>query len=223
MRTQGVDHATLRSTAGVQIADSATTLAFVPQPPNNGVGLIFFCGSGVAAYAYAPLIRPVAEAGYAAFVIKLPYRFAPLETHKEGALARARAVITDHPEIARWVIAGHSLGGALASRFSLSNPENLAGLVLVGTTHPKDADLSFLEIPVVKIYGTNDGVAPTERVLGNRRLLPAETRWVEIPGGNHSQFGHYGHQIFDGRATISRTAQQMIVRSALLDVLGHLR
>jgi hypothetical protein len=53
----------------------------------------------------------------------------------------------------------------------------------------------------------------------NRRLLPEQRRWIEIAGGNYSQFGHDGHQLFDGRATISREEQQSGMRSALLDAL----
>jgi hypothetical protein len=58
-------------------------------------------------------------------------------------------------------------------------------------------------------------------VLANQRLLPAHTRWVEIKGGNHSQFGHYGHQLFDGKAAISRVEQQKVARSALLDAINQ--
>ena len=95
--------------------------------------------------------------------------------------------------------------------------------MLVGTTHPKEDDLSALQIPVTKVFASNDGVAPRERVLANRALLPAQTRWVEIEGGNHSQFGRYGHQLFDGEATITRAEQERITRAAILAVLADSR
>jgi pimeloyl-ACP methyl ester carboxylesterase len=79
--------------------------------------------------------------------------------------------------------------------------------LLVGTTHPRDVDLSKLKWPVTKIVGTQDGIAPLEKVEANRHLLPASTRWVRIEGGNHSQFGWYGFQPFDHFATISRDEQ----------------
>ncbi|HEX6096268.1 MAG TPA: alpha/beta hydrolase [Thermoanaerobaculia bacterium] len=53
---------------------------------------------------------------------------------------------------------------------------------------------------------------------GCGRHVPA--RWVEIRGGNHSQFGHYGHQLLDGHATIARDAQQAITRAAIFDALA---
>jgi pimeloyl-ACP methyl ester carboxylesterase len=191
-------------------------LDVLPASSNGPAALVFICGSGIAAEAYAPLLRPLAEEGFPVFVVKLPYRFAPLESHKQAAVGRAHGVIAAHPE----VIAGHSLGGALAARIARVDSGSLSGMVLVATTHPKDDDLSLLRIPVTKIYASNDGVAPPDRVLANRGLLPSHTKWVEIAGGNHSQFGRYGHQLFDGTATISREAQEALTRSAILQVLA---
>jgi pimeloyl-ACP methyl ester carboxylesterase len=221
MRTRGVDAALLRSDAGVTVVNGATTLALLPVASTNKMALIFICGSGVAAEAYAPLLRPIADAGHPVFVVKLPYRFAPLESHKQAAVDRALSVIATPTPIPAWVIAGHSLGGALACRVARSDPKAFSGRVLVGTTHPKQDDLSSLPMPVTKVYGSKDGVAPPDRMCANRRLLPKETRWVEIKGGNHSQFGHYGHQLFDGKPATSREAQQTATRSALLETLKN--
>nr|AFK79208.1 hypothetical protein [uncultured bacterium F42-01] len=88
----------------------------------------------------------------------------------------------------------------------------LSAMVLIGTTHPKNDNLTLLQIPVTKVYASEDGIAPPDRVLANRDRLPKHTRWVEIAGGNHSQFGGYGHQLFDGKATIRREEQEMITR-----------
>ena len=218
MRTRGVPDTMLRSTANVAVADDATALEFRPVNPRDAA-LVFLCGSGVTARAYVPLLRPIAEAGYRVVVIKLPWRFAPLDTHKDEAVRRAHAAIATHPHTS-WVVAGHSLGAALATRVVRREPKTAGAMVLIGTTHPKEIDLSAFTIPVAKVYGSNDGVAPPERMLANRRLLPGQTKWVEVRGGNHSQFGHYGHQLFDGEATISREEQQAATRSVLLETLA---
>lgn len=217
-RTRGVDPALLRSDASLSVLDVDESLQFLPASPEQS-GLIFVCGGGVSADAYAPLLRPIADAGYSVFVIKLPYRLAPLESHKLGAVDRVLRVMTGHPEISQWVVSGHSLGGAIACRVARADPELLSALVLVGTTHPKSDNLASLEFPVAKVYGSNDGVASIEKIDANRSLLPEHTRWVLIDGANHSQFGHYGHQLLDGTATISRENQQDRTRTALLESL----
>jgi len=74
---------------------------------------------------------------------------------------------------------------------------------------------------VTKVCASNDGLASRAEVRANAKKLPARTRWVEIEGGNHSQFGYYGFQLGDHAATISRADQQAATRRALLDALGR--
>jgi hypothetical protein len=42
---------------------------------------------------------------------------------------------------------------------------------------------------------------------------------VGFKGGHHSQFGHYGRQLMDGKAALTREAQQELTRSALVEAL----
>lgn len=219
MRTRGVPDSVLRSNAAVTVADSGTALELIPAGRSSDSALLFLCGAGVTAQAYAPLLRPLADAGFPVFIVKLPYRFAPWESHRTEAVTRAQGVMAKHHDVGRWVVSGHSLGAALAARLTRSAPGAVDAMVLIGTTHPRDIDLSSVTIPVSKVYGSKDGVAPPDRMFANRHLLPAHTRWVEIAGGNHSQFGHYGWQLLDGRATISREEQQALTRAALLSEL----
>ena len=95
----------------------------------------------------------------------------------------------------------------LAQVAALEDPWPAAGAVLLGTSHPRDVDLSRYKHPVTKIFATRDGLASVDKVEANRHLLPPSTRWVKIEGGNHSQFGWYGFQPGDRFATISRDAQ----------------
>jgi hypothetical protein len=219
VRTRGVPGELLTSSQDVTVVDRESALELLPVRRDERAGLIFICGSGIHAYAYVPLLRPIADAGHPVFIVKLPYRFAPLPVHKDQAVERARNLVAAHRAITRWVIAGHSLGGAVAARVARLDHTQRLAFVLIGTTHPREDDLSLLEAPFTKVYATHDGVAPPDRVLSTAGLLPAHTKWVEIPGGNHSQFGHYGRQLLDRAATISREAQQEVTREAILDAL----
>jgi hypothetical protein len=58
-------------------------------------------------------------------------------------------------------------------------------------------------------------VASPAAARANAPLLPPETRWVDIAGGNHRQFGYYGWQLGDCAASISREEQHRQVIGAV--------
>ena len=117
-------------------------------------------------------------------------------------------------------MAGYSRGGEIAARFVHAGDEAFAGLVLIGTSHPRDLTLAGTDVPVTRIFGTRDTVADAEKLEATRHNLPASTTLVRIEGGNHSQFGHYGFQPGDWPATITREAQQRIMLEAILASLA---
>jgi len=183
------------------------------------VGLIFFPGALVSPVSYAPLASEVAKAGYRTVILELPRRGAFGGADDPELYERARELgrSTEAPE--RWVLGGHSGGGVVTSTLASEGFSGLGGMVLIGTSHPRDVDLSKLQVPVVKIVGTRDGLASIEEVEANRRLLPPATTWVRIDGGNHSQFGWYGFQPGDRRATVSAEAQRAEMIRGVLETM----
>jgi hypothetical protein len=97
----------------------------------------------------------------------------------------------------------------------------VAGLVLIGTSHPRDFSLAHLQIPVTQIYGTRDTIADVDKVVAARRNLPPSITIVEIDGGNHSQFGSYGFQPGDWPASIPRREQQQRTVDAIVATLAR--
>jgi hypothetical protein len=213
-------HATI-SDSQVTVAEREGIWSFTPAKRDSGIhrGLIFYPGALVDPRAYAPYARAVAASGYPAFLVELPRRAAFGGADDPLVLERTLSVIDANPGIREWIVAGHSKGAVVSSSMAARGLPHLAGLVLIGTTHPRDVDLSALTIPVTKIVGTRDGVAPLARSAANRHLLPAQTRWVEVRGGNHSQFGGYGFQPGDKLSEMSREEQQRHTTDALLCML----
>ena len=219
-RAQGFDKNKILSSDGlVRVRESSEEIVFEPVVGRAPAGLIFFPGGMVDPEAYAPLTRAVAEEGYEAVILKLPFRRAFLESQEVEVVERARVRMERDRGSHGWVVAGHSRGGVIACRVAAAHPSLPAALVLIGTSHPVDRDLSGLRFPVTKIYATHDGLATIEKVEATRGNLPAATRWVKIEGGNHGQFGWYGRQFGDGKATISREEQQARTVETLLGVL----
>lgn len=217
-QSTGVPASALRDSSTLRLMQEIEALGFQPVRSIGSRGLIFLPGGFVDPVAYVPLVRSVAESGYPARLLYLPMRCGCTESQVSALFDEIDAILADGT--IQWVLAGHSRGAMLASRYAQQGRGKLAGLALIGTVHPRDFSLADLQIPVVKIYGTLDGIAPMNRMFENRHLLPAETHWEELRGGNHVQFGFYSHQLGDNTATISRDAQLSATRTALLRLLS---
>ena len=219
-RATATARAALAGDTYVAVTDHGNHWVFVPRQRNASVGLIFYAGALVDPVAYAPLARAVAGHGYPVVLVSLPRRGAFGGAEGAAPLTRGINATLSVPQVERWVVAGHSRGGEVAARLARTNAGSLGGLVLVGTSHPRDFSLARSPLPVTQIYGTRDTVADPEKVEAARRNLPAATRAVRIEGGNHSQFGYYGFQPGDWRATISRKEQHRITVAAIVDALA---
>lgn len=220
MSTGPLPPGSLTSDARVEIVQGRESIDFRPRPDDPArVGLIFFPGGLVAPEAYAPMARRIAEQGHPVSIVRLPWRMAPTPAYQEMAFETARDTMAASPR--RWAIGGHSRGGMLATRFAQGYGDRIAGLALVGTTHPREIDLSWIPVctPVVKILGTRDGIAEIDESRRFDHHLPPHTGYVDIEGGNHTQFGYYRYQLLDGRATIDRETQQQKVVEAIMMVL----
>lgn len=218
-----VDDALLASDRLVHVLNGPDGMVFLPASDRAKAALIFLPGGTIDPEAYVPLVRHIAAAGHPAAIVPLPYRMAPTETSR-GELWRRIGSTRKYWGAERpLVLAGHSRGAALAGGFAAQHAAALDGLALVGTTHPREVDLSRLTIPVLKVFGSRDCVAAPEAARANRARLPAHTQWIEIAGANHAQFGYYGRQLQDCTATITRDEQQRQLRQALLAFLERLR
>jgi hypothetical protein len=187
-------------------------IVFEPADPST-TGFIIYPGGRVAAEAYAPIARQIAEAGYLTAITPMPFGLAVLSPDAAGG------VIADHPEIERWVIGGHSLGGAMAAQYAAGHSEDIEGLVLWAAYPAGGTDLSDGDLLVTSISASEDGLASAEEIEASAAQLPPDTTFVEIEGGNHAGFGSYGPQGGDGAATISPAEQQAQVVEATLTLL----
>lgn len=122
-----------------------------------------------------------------------------------------------------WILGGHSRGGKLATLFVNDNSKALRGLLPVGTSHPREIDLTDLTLDVTKIYGYNDGLASEEEINKFSVYLPVNTYYKEIEGGNHRQFTYYGFQFGDILAGISRQKQQNNMIDAIIKQLERVQ
>jgi predicted esterase len=186
-------------------------LVFQPTQYVPTTGFIIYPGGRVDPRAYAPQAHAIAAKGYLVVIVPMPLNLAVLGTE------RASSVIKD------WVIGGHSLGGSMAASYAYHHKDKIKGLVLWASYPASNNDLSDSTLKVTSIYATLDGLATQDKIGASHNLLPADTTWVQIVGGNHAQFGWYGAQSGDNPAVISREEQQAQVIQSTLDLLFSVR
>lgn len=165
------------------------------------VGYIFYPGAKVDAAAYLPYLLETAQNNTVfCAVVKPVFRLAILGPQRGGDVMDA------HPDIAHWVLGGHSLGGVVAASQAASHPGAVEGLVLLAS-YPA-ADLAATGLQVLCITATQDKILNWNSYAEAQAKLPPGTEYVLIEGGNHSQFGSYGFQRGDGQAGIGQAEQR---------------
>jgi pimeloyl-ACP methyl ester carboxylesterase len=205
---------TFSNSEKVSITETEDQITFKSIDSNNKLEVIFFQGGLTDPKAYAPLCRKLAEHGFSTHLIKMDWRLPQYDYQKTADLFNLLQ--------GDFVIGGHSQGGKMAAQFVYENPKIFKGLFLMGTSHPRDIDLSPQDIPCVKLYAENDGLASVEEVMENENKLPLNTKLVFIEGGNHSQFGYLGQLLMDNSASISLEEQQNLSFEILLKFLAEI-
>lgn len=203
-------HEALNSNNQVNVTENGNLTIFTPTAGQDGIGIIFYPGGKVEDIAYAPLMQALAKKGFTAVIVKMPFNLAVLNPNG------ADAVMAALPEIDRWLIGGHSLGGAMASDYMAGHEDKVDGLVLMGA-YPNE-DLALSNHSVLSLYGSNDQVLNRQAFEAAKIKMPSATTLYEINGGNHSGYGNYGQQAGDGTASISSEEQQTITVEKILEI-----
>ncbi len=215
-------------------SDAAVTVTKVPvfpwlrplhvfQPAGGAPtkGFIFYPGGFVDPRGYAPAMRRIAEAGFLAAVVPMPFDMAVFGS------ARASRVMAKFPAVHTWAIGGHSLGGVFACKFAGSEAgSGLSGIVLWASYPSGTYSLAGSPLKALSIYGTSDGLTTLDEIESSHQDLPSDALFVGIQGGNHTQFGYYGDgqelQTGDNPASISRDEQAGQIVDATVNFLNTL-
>ena len=185
------------------------------------IGFIIYPGALVDPRSYAPFAHEIARYGFLTVIVKMVDDLALGES-----VQRATKIISDYPEIEKWAIGGHSMGGFGACVYTKDHTEDIDGVVL-WAAYPSDfARLNDRIIKALSIYGTNDGLVTLDEIDDSRDDLPPYTQWVAVVGGNHTQFGCYDTSPYpiqpdDNPAGITRQEQQDIIVQATVDFLDY--
>ena len=206
--------AALQPDAAVQVTTSPW-LTFTPASSEPTTGFIFYPGGRVDARSYAPATRAIAERGYLVVIPPVPFNLA---VFKPAAASGDRRAPGDPTLGDRRALAG----GTMALTMFTPIPMPYTGISALGGLPGRQQQPG--RPPVCP---SSRSTAPTMgwrqfEVGATRTLLPPDTRYLAIAGGNHAQMGWYGPQGGDGVASISRAAQQAQVVDATVALLARL-
>ena len=188
-----------------------TETVTVYAPENPSAGLIFYPGGKVEPQAYEPLLLSCAQEGILCVSAKMPFHLAVLD------MDAAEGIPEQFPDIDRWYLGGHSLGGSMACPYLEEHREDYKGIILLGSY--STADLSASDLEVLSIWGSEDQVLNRDNYEKNRSNLPANFTEVVLEGGCHAYFGMYGPQEGDGTPTLSNKEQIAQTVQAISDFI----
>ena len=175
--------------------------------------LVFYPGGLVCPQAYEWLGRALAADG-----VQTVIPVFPLDLAVTG-VGRADALIKTFGGGKQVIIAGHSLGGAMAAQYARGHSDQLGGMILMGAYPADNVSLTDTALPVLSLLAEHDRVAAPDDVRGGLDRLPASARLTVIPGAVHSFFGRYGPQRGDGQPTVTREAAEADVLVAVRSFL----
>ncbi|MEK6222749.1 MAG: alpha/beta hydrolase [Chloroflexota bacterium] len=198
---------------GIVSVTTEPWLTFMPTEESPKTGLIFYPGGRVDPRGYAVLARTIAAEGY---VVVIPSMLINMAFFNPNA---ADDIIAQFTNIEDWAIAGHSLGGTMAIQYTKEHAGNIEGLVIWSSYPANSSDISAFDIPVVSIYGSRELKVTDDSVGERAHLLPADTLYISIKGGDHHQFGSYEINPKNHLATTSRASQQKQIVEATLAVM----
>ena len=183
------------------------SLALMPEGAQTGI--VFYPGGRVDERAYIPLASLLYERGIACVIARMPGKLAVFTPNK------AEKLLNELPNLEKWYVGGHSLGGSMACSYAFKNADRIEGVVLLASYSTKD--LNDTGLRVLSVYGSEDGVLNMEKYESNKDNLPSDFTEHVIEGGNHAYFGAYGEQSGDKEAQITREEQLFKTAQYIID------
>ena len=216
-----------------QLTETNDFIILNQEESNPTKTLIFYPGGLVDPHAYLewqdelvannPTLRIV--------TVKMPSNLAVINNTKGARL------FDEYPNTKRWIIAGHSLGGAMATTMIEKFPDQLKALIYLAA-YPANDKVKDYTGSVLSISAENDGLTTPTDIQNRMSDLPeayemnsildfpndvkAKTLYYQIEGGNHAQFGNYGEQDDDNEASITREQQQSQMVELISNYLNQL-
>jgi dienelactone hydrolase len=221
----GQDAITDAATASAAVTlEEAGGRTIVARPPAGVVEsdllVVLYPGGLVRPQAYEWLARALAAQGHVTVIPEFSFDLAVT------GIARADELVARYGTGKRVVLAGHSLGGAMAAQYAADRVRAgsgvPAGLVLLAAYPASGADLAESGVHVLSVTAEHDGLVNAAALAEAWARLPSDTERVTIAGSVHAFFGRYGPQSGDGTPTVDRATAEAELVTVLAGFLARL-
>ncbi len=182
----------------------------------DSVNIVIYQGGLVETEAYAILAQSLADEGYRVFLPKMPFNLAILNKNSYKDLQE------QYGHEGKWVVVGHSLGGASAVMSIHEDESTIDGLVLLAAYGTDKEDMTKSELDILSIVGDKDRVVNRYKFDRAKKFMTDSVEYNVIEGGNHAYFGYYGEQEGDGHAMIGREEQHSITVALIADFVDSI-
>lgn len=189
----------LKAQAFAQKAEQFNDYFYFKAVGKEQATLVFYQGALVEETSYAGLAAKLTNHGISTYILKTPLNLPVLASKKAD-----QVINTKH--LKNVYLAGHSLGGVVASMNA--KDKAVKGLILLASYPSQKTNLAQSKLRVLSITASQDKVLKWNNYKTAKKRLPKSTDYQTIKGGNHGQFGNYGHQKGDGTATITQDEQE---------------
>lgn len=176
--------------------------------PGSDTALIFYPGAKVEYTSYIPMLAELSKDGVDCYLVEMPFNIAFLGQNSADEIINCE-------NYSHYFLAGHSLGGVVAS--SYVNSTNKSDGLILFAAYPT----SEIQKPVLSIYGSNDKVLSMDKYDESKSLMGNLTEDV-IDGGNHAQVGNYGRQAGDGESSITSQDQQSQSVNSIVEFIDQI-
>lgn len=194
----------LNGTSNVSVVKTSNGLFL--DGSGNDSAVIFYPGGKVEYTSYLPMLINLASRGVDCYLVEMPFNIAFFGQNSADSIMNNSSY--DH-----YFIAGHSLGGVVASAY-VNATNNTDGVILLAA-YPTEK----ISKPVLSVYGSNDNALNKVKYEAAKPLIKGNFTEVIIKGGNHAQFAYYGNQSGDGKANITAENQQNQTVDAIINFI----
>lgn len=184
--------------------ESQTMGQYTVYAPEEATVGFFLSRCQGGARAYRPLMEACASEGILCVLVEMPLYFPLMDGNA------AEGIPELYPQIEKWYIGGHSLGGYAASDYAAGHTDVYDGLILLASYSA--ADISDTGLAVLSVYGSEDQIMNRGRYVEGTTKLPDDFTEIVIDGGCHAYFGIYNGQ--DGSAARNVTDEEQIGMTA---------